>query len=757
MIKKLFIFALLVSIMYRAGAQNAVHREKLVDYVEPLSGTAPSSSASAMANSEAGSELSGNTIPAVGLPFGMTQFTPQTTSSEKKCLPPYEYRAKTVRGFRASHWLSGSCTQDYGSVSLLPVAGTLKDTARLLLNHGEESAKPYEYQIRFNDRYLAKMTATLRCGIFSITMLTTDTLHLVIQTNSDFKQGRVYARQQGQVITGYNPVHRIYQGWGEYAGFDGNFYLACEKAPSKMQYSTFKDRTKDSGQVILSYYLHKGEKLKLKMGTSFTSIREAQNNLETEIPDWNFKNVKNAAIRSWEQHLGRIRVQTKNLRDLKIFYTSLYHALQHPRLFSDVSGTYPTFGSQDSSATGHIKKGSYYDDFSMWDIYRAQLPLMMLVEPGKVNDFVRSLLLKSAQGGWTPIFPCWNNYTAAMIGDHATAFIAAAYNRGIRNYPLKDLYPYLRKNAFDTSDHAAYIQGKGRRALKSYLKYGYIPLEDGVKDAFHQKEQVSRTLEYAYDDYALSILARAVGRKKDYQVLSERARNYKHVIDPDIGMARGRYVSGKWIKAFTPYRRAAYITEGTPAQYTFYVPQDIKGLSVRMGGTKQLENSLDSLFIKGGYWHGNEPGHQIPFMYNYTASPYKTQSAVRKILHDAYADGPGGVDGNDDAGQMSAWYVFASMGFYPVDPVSGTYMLASPIFDSITIELEKGKTLSIQVTKSTDASCYIENVTLNGKIYTKNFLTKELFKQGGQIHIWLNDRPSKWGSSPKDRGPSISD
>ena len=757
MIKKLLACIFLAGAAHLVEAQGTLNRARCVDYVEVLSGTAPSTSAAAMVHSEVGSERSGNTIPAVGLPFAMTQFTPQTNQYEQKCLPPYEYKAKKFKGFRASHWLSGSCTQDYGSISILPVVGTLSDSSGLLLNHENESATPYEYQIGFPKKYVAKMTATLRSAIWEITMLTADTLHLIIRTNSDFNQGRILTKTDHHVITGFNPAHRIYQGWGEYAGFDGNFYLHSEKAPIKIQREKTKSGVVDSGTVVLSYYLQVGETLKLKMGTSFTSIQEAKNNLQTEIPDWSYQKIKQTAIQNWETHLGRIQVYTKNERDLKIFYTSLYHAFQHPRLFSDISGTYPAFDRRQQSAIKYIRKGSYYGDFSMWDIYRAQLPLMMLIEPQLIGDFARSILLKSRQGGWVPIFPCWNNYTAAMIGDHATPFIAAAYNFGIRDYAIKELYSYLRKNAFDTTDKLAYSLGKGRRALKSYLQHGYIPLEDEVKDAFHKKEQVSRTLEYAYDDYALSRLAKALGYKADYEVLSKRAMNYKNVIDPKVGMARGRFLSGKWVKIFTPYQRASYITEGTPAQYTFYVPQDIRGLSAFIGGPKMLEKGLDSLFAKQGYWHGNEPGHQIPFMYNYTASPYKTQREVRKILREAYGDGPGGVDGNDDAGQMSAWYIFASMGFYPLDPVSGTFMLASPIFDSISLQLGNGRFLSIRVTKSSDTACYLDHVKLNGMPYHNNYLSHEIFDRGGCLQIWLTDHPTSWGSQAKDRGPSLSD
>src|SRR5882757_4807598 len=265
--------------------------------------------------------------------------------------------------------------------------------------------------------------------------------------------------------------------------------------------------------------------------------------------------------------------------------------------------------------------GQYYDDFSMWDIYRAQLPLMEILQPALVNRFVQSLVLKGQQGGWLPIFPCWNSYTAAMVGDHGTAFIASAYAKGIRGYDVNEAYRLMRKNAFETAGVEDYKNGMGRRALPSYLKYGYIPLEDSVPEAFHKKEQVSRTLEYAYDDYALSVMAAGLKKEDDRKILQQRALNYKNVFNTESGMVRGRYADGSWWQAFQPDRRERYITEGTPRQYTFYVPQDVPGLARLMGGSTALEKALDSLFAKNEYWHGNEPGHQIPFMYNYTAAP----------------------------------------------------------------------------------------------------------------------------------------
>lgn len=672
----------------------------LLRYVQPLSGTAASTTASSQKHGS-GTESYANTIPAVGLPFGMTQWTPQTNTTENKCFPPYTYRDTQLTGFRGTHWLSGSCTQDYGSFTIMPITGHLTADYATTFSHDDEVSTPAYYKLKLPG-VSTEITATARCSMLQFTMEKTDSLYLLMTVNSDRKEGVVNIDQAKHEITGYNPVHRIYQGWGQPAGFSGYFVMQIERA------STL------GGAGYAACYLQKGEQVRVRIGTSFTSIDAARENLKAEIPGWDFAALKAKNENIWNTALNKILVETSIEKDKRIFYTAFYHAMQHPRLFNDVDGSYPRFAG--NYQTEHISKGNYYDDFSMWDIYRAQLPLFEILEPGIVNDFVNSLVLKGQQGGWLPIFPCWNSYTAAMIGDHSTAFIASAFNKGIRDYDVQAAYKLMRKNAFEMSKGEDYQNGKGRRALDTYLKYGYIPMEDSVPVAFHKKEQVSRTLEYAYDDYALATVAKGLGKNGDCAALQKRAKNYVHVIDPSVGMARGRYANGKW---FTPFRadsKEVYITEGTPRQYTFYVPQDVAGLAKKI----KLEAALDSLFEKDEYWHGNEPGHQAPFMYNFTSSPQKTSKVVHKILAEEYSDGPGGLSGNDDAGQMSAWYMFAAMGFYPVDPVGNNYEVCEPIFEKVTITLPKGKMLVI---------------TPDKRDSTRRAITYERIMEGGEIEL----------------------
>ena len=300
----------------------------------------------------------------------------------------------------------------------------------------------------------------------------------------------------------------------------------------------------------------------------------------------------------------------------------------------------------------------------------------------------------------------------------------------------------MRQNAFEMPDSTDYLNGKGRRGINSYLKYGYIPLEDSIPNAFHKKEQVSRTLEYAYDDYALATLAKDLGKVEDYKTLAKRALNYQNVFDKSVGMVRGKYSDGSWYNPYFPDHREPYITEGTPRQYTFYVPHDMQGLISLMGGKKVLERELDSIFTKKEYWHGNEPGHQIPFLYNYTSSPWKAQQQIARILAEEYGEGAGGLSGNDDAGQMSAWYVFASLGFYPVDPVSGVYQITSPLFNQVSISFNTGKKLTIKATRPTKKSIYISRIVLNGKIVKQNQITHQELINGGNLTFYLHEKPN---------------
>jgi predicted alpha-1,2-mannosidase len=328
-----------------------------------------------------------------------------------------------------------------------------------------------------------------------------------------------------------------------------------------------------------------------------------------------------------------------------------------------------------------------------------------------------------------------------MIGDHVSTMISDAYIKGITAFNAETAYKYMRQNAFDSPGIAEYKDGKGRRALTSYLKYGYIPLDDSVWDAFHRYEQVSRTMEYAFDDYALAQFANALGKIDDYNSLKKRSENWKNVFDKQTGFVRGRYADGRWIEPFDPYSKASFICEGTPFQYTWYVPQDIQGLVQAMGGTDPFLNRLNEFFDKGYYWHGNEPDHQAAYIFAMAGRPEKTQEWVNKIITEDYSTGPGGLSGNEDAGQMSAWLVFSMMGFYPVCPASNQYIITTPAFDEVKIFLPDGKFFLISSLNREKNNKYIRVITKDGGRFNDWFFTHDEIIKGSRFTFQLDSKP----------------
>ncbi len=759
--KNIFILLLLSCV----GTTRAENEESLIQYVNPLVGTIASTTTEAGLFGHNTEEL-GQTLPAVLSPNGMTFWTPQTRDTEKKCVAPYYYADHLLQGFRASHWLVGGCTQDYGSMTLSPLfrqLRTLPEKRATAFTHEDEIATPAYYAVSLPEENVrVEMTGTKRCAIFRMVYTEEGKAYLVVNPNSDEGEGHITVDPKGKRIYGTNPVHRIYQGWGESAGFSGHFLVEYEKEASSYGVyradSVFEERTDIGGPLIGAYIefdVTAGEELLAKVASSFVDIEGALKNMEEELPHWDFDRTRSELTRVWEERLGRIRVETTDREEKEMFYGAMYRASFLPRTMNDVDGRYPSFST--GMPIRRTEDGAtYYDDYSMWDTYRALHPLITLIEPRMSGEMMQSLVDKYEEGEWMPIFPCWNSYTAAMIGDHALAAISDAYVKGVRNFDIEKAYEGMRQNAFDSPSTADYLDGKGRRALKSYLEYGYIPLEDSVMEAFHTREQVSRTMEYAYDDFALAQVARLLGENADYDKLIHRATNYRNVLDPRTGYAQGRHADGAFLTEDNAFDFASFITEGAPCHYTWYAPQDPYGLMECMGGREMYVAKLDSMFSCHRYWHGNEPCHQVAFMFNYAGEPWKTQHAVRHILQTEYLNTPGGLSGNDDAGQMSAWYVFASMGFYPVCPATTYYMLASPSFPQLTIRPEGGNPFTIKAIGASQENIYIQSATLNGQPYTHNYLSHEDILRGGVLEFVMGAEPNlSWGNHEEDLPPNV--
>ena len=398
---------------------------------------------------------------------------------------------------------------------------------------------------------------------------------------------------------------------------------------------------------------------------------------------------------------------------------------------------------------------TYYADFSLWDTFRALHPLLSILYPQQAGEMIQSLLLKYEQGGWLPIFPAWNSYTSEMIGDPCASLIADAYTKGIRNFDADKAYRALMKNAYEQPDNPSdYADGKGRRALASYMKYGYIPLEDPVREAYHQREQVSRTLEYAYDDYCVARLAEALGHKAEAEKLYARSRNYRNVFDPRIGYVQGRHADGTFTDK-RPDRGQSFITEGNACQYSWYVPHDVYGLMQCMGGRNAYVARLDSMFTRHRMWHGNEPSHQIGYMYNYAGMPWRTQQAVRKLMREEYGLGANGLSGNDDSGQMAAWYVFSALGFYPVCPGSAVYVIGSPSFARAALHLPGGRQFRIVAHNASAQDIYIQSARLNGQNYDKSYLRHDDIARGGTLELVMGPQPNtRWATAESSCPPS---
>jgi predicted alpha-1,2-mannosidase len=705
-------------------AQATSHSGDLADQVNVMIGTA----------------AEGQTFPATGMPFGMSQWTPQTREGEVKCVAPYYVADTRIQGFRGSHFLTGSCAQDYGSFTVMPMASADKLDAvgrSSSFSHSTEQAHPYLYTVDLADSGIhAEITGSERAGMMRFHYaLGTRRGWLAVEDNIRLGTGSIQIDPARQEITGFNPVYRIYAGSGQPAGFSGYVVVQFDRpftvggtwTGAQRQGGLEQKATGAPAGAFVSFDLPTDGTVRVRLGTSFVSVDEARRNLALEMPNFDFDAAVGRAHAAWDAALGKVQVGG-NSPDRHIFYTAMYHAMLLPRIFSDRGhdgadrgGTYPSFGG--GQTLEHAVGFQYYDDYSVWDTFRALHPMLTILDPHRDLDMVKSLVAKGEQGGFLPIFPAWNDYTTEMVGDHVGAIITDAYVKGIRGFDAEAAYRLMRKNALEEpADEALYRDGRGRRALPSYLKYGYIPLEDPVPYAFHKNEQVSRTLEYAFDDFEVSVMAAALGHTADAALFAKRAQNYRNVIDPETGFARGRHADGTWVTPFDPGKPASYITEGLPWQYTFFVPQDVPGLIALEHGPKPFVEKLDGLFAGGFYDHGNEPSHHIAYLYNDAGEPWKTQQHVHEI--------------------MTTQYVMSAMGIYAVTPGTPRYAIGTPHFDEMTVHVAPGKSLHIVAKGAEAGRYYIRSVRLNGVRLDRWYLLHREVVGGGELVFEMSDRPN---------------
>ncbi len=495
-------------------------------------------------------------------------------------------------------------------------------------------------------------------------------------------------------------------------------------------------------KAFVNFYTNNNEKILVKVGISTVSIEGAKKNLNTENSDWNFDEVKTNAKNLWQKHLAIIDIEGGTEKEKQIFYTSLYHSAMAPVVLNDVDGKYRGVDHKIHK----VKTFTRYTVWSLWDVFRAEMPLYTILEPSRINEYIKTFLEIYKNGGRLPHWEIWGEYSGSMIGHHSLPIILDAYNKGIRDYDVNLAY----KAMLNQVEHDGY-----------YSKMGYIPAD--LKGG----GSVSVVMEYAYNDWCLAEMAKKLGDEKNYLLYQQRAQFYKNMFDKGTGFMRPKNSDRTWVTPFDPAEGSEFFVEGNSFQYSLFAPQDISGLIQLIGGDKNFENWLDKLFtfkskydstvidasgLIGQYAHGNEPSHHMAYLYNYVGAAPKTQKIIRKILETIYDDTPDGISGNEDCGQMSAWYILSSMGFYPVTPGSPVYNIGTPIFNKVTIHLENGKKFIVEAKNVSKENYYIQSATLNGKPYTKSWFNHSDITNGGHFICEMGAKPNyNWGTSKKDR------
>jgi predicted alpha-1,2-mannosidase len=696
----------------------------------------------------------GGMIPGVARPFGMTHWT-AVTRENKISVCPYNYSDTMIQGFLGTHqpaiWMG-----DYGYVSLMPSIGELRIAQKYSYHHQDEISAPNYYSVKMNEGdkpIKAELTATTRSGFLRFTFPASQASHIVITAiRSEQVTGLVHIDPEKQEITGYNPDRMSAELGPPLPNFKGYFVIQFSKRFTS--FGTWEGETvhaesaQQTGHRMGAYATFpttQGEVIEVKIGTSFISTDQARDNLKREIPDWNFERIKVEGRRVWNEALNRIRIQGASKDDRVNFYTAMYHTLLFPRIFSEYGRYYSAFDDR-------VHNGVSYNDYSLWDTFRAEHPLLLLTQPQVVPDMITSLLQMYEEGGWMPKWPN-PTYSNIMIGTHADSVIADAYVKGIRGFDLQKAYAATYKDAMTPPDgdmtnrwvdRAPWTAFEARGGLTWYKSLGYVPIDK-------TDESVSRTLEFAYDDFCVAQLAKAVGKQDDYEMLMQRTRNYRNLYDPAVGFMRPKKSDGTWDEEAWASKedRKPGFTEGSPWTYLFCEMQDIPGIIALMGGPQKFAAKLDENFSGGHYRHDNEPGHHYTYLYDYCGQPWKTQERVRETMATQYHNAPDGLSGNDDCGQMSAWYIFSAMGFYPVTPGTPVYALGSPLFKKAIIMLDKpykkGQ-FTVIARNQSPANKYVQSATLNGTPLKEPFIRHQDIANGSTLVFLMGPKPNKrWG------------
>ncbi len=690
----------------------------------------------------------GGTMPVVSTPFGMTNWTAQTRQN-RISVSSYEYHDQYIEGFIGTHqpaiWMG-----DYGYVTVMPETGGMNfapENRRLPFTHKDEISTPYYYAVTMgsnaNDRIKAEMTATDHAGYLRFTYPKGAKANVLIEITRPGIVGYVKFDPARHEIVGYNP-DRMDANLGpmKLPNFRGYFVVRFKQP--LLSHNVYSGTFSRPGQneltdanvgAYVSFDTHQDNQVDVQVGTSFISIDQARANLDAEMPNWNFDGLRESLKKTWNQKLGIATIDGATDDQRHIFYSGLYHALLYPKLFSEHGRYYSAYDDK-------IHNGESYTAYSIWDIFRAENSLLTIFAPERIGGMVQALLQDFQEGGWMPKWPN-PSYTNIMIGTHADSLVAEAINKGFKGFDYKLAYQAVYKDAMtppdgDTTrlwlDREPYTPYEARAGLTYFKKLGYIPADK-------VSESASSTEEESYDDYAVAQVAKAVGKEDDYRFFMKRSLSYKNLFNSTRHFMQAKNSDGSWASPDDGW------TEGDQWVYLYAALHDVPGVVKLMGGPQAASAELDEHFNGNHNRHDNEPSHHYGYLYDFTGEPWKTQARVREIANDAYSNTIDGVLGNEDCGQMSAWYIFTAMGFYPLNPASAQYVIGSPLFKSVTLHLPNGKVFSISAPNNSAKNVYVQSVTLNGKALDAPIINYADIEAGGELDFVMGPTPSHWASN----------
>lgn len=685
-----------------------------------------------------GAADNGHTFPGACRPFGMIQTSPVTGAVGWRYCSEYVYEDSLIWGFTQTH-LNGTGCMDLGDILVMPVTGNRHrawDAYRSRFQKTSESATPGYYTVTLDDAGVkAELTATVHTALHRYTYQQADSASVLI----DLQHGPAWNEDQY-----HSQVQSCEVNWENDSTLTGHvnnkvwvdqdyFFVIRFNRPVAETFELPMQQTEKGKRIVSSFNLKQGDQLMMKIALSTTGVEGAKANMEAEMSGWDFEATRQAAKSDWNSYLSRIEVEGTDDQKTN-FYTSFYHALIQPNEISDVDGSYRNAADSVVQATG----GKFYSTFSFWDTYRAAHPFYTLMVPERVDGFVNSMVDQAEVQGFLPIWGLWGKENFCMIGNHGVSVIAEAYAKGFRGFDAE--------RAFNAIKQTQTVSHPLKSNWENYMKYGYFPTD------LTESESVSSTLESVYDDYAAADMAARMGKTEDAAYFAKRADFYKNLFDPSTGFMRPKKADGTWKSPFNPSQvgHAESVggdyTEGNAWQYTWHVQHDVPGLIALMGGEEPFLKKLDSLFtvklettqadvtgLIGQYAHGNEPSHHVTYLYALAGRPERTQELVREIFDTQYLPKPNGLCGNDDCGQMSAWYMFSAMGFYPVSPVSAQYVFGAPQFPKFVLHLPDGKTFTIIAEGLSKEHKYVDSITLNGEPYTEKFIRHEDIVKGGTL------------------------